>query len=185
MGETMQEKAVVYSKVYVNALVGAAEELSGMLNEPEMLASEPKGFDKLRKTVTGMLSLGEDSTPQQVHDSLERLGSVAQQCAGEMKGPEQEKSVHMIYAKGLDEFAKTQKEAFQKCTKNVLDPKQPINEQDLQKNMENKAVGRMKVSLDKLQKEVQGVLKEKHERTHTAAENKGPAKSTDPMGKRR
>ena len=76
-------------------------------------------------------------------------------------------------------FAKTQKEAFQRCTQDALDPEQPINEQELEK----KAAGRVKVSLDNLQKEVQGVIKEKHERVHTAEKN-GPSKSSATMGKR-
>lgn len=179
MADVKQDKAVEYSRAYVKALAGAAEELSGILNEPDMLAGEPKGFSKLRNAVTGMMALGEDSSPQQVQDSLDRLGSVAQQCISEMTEQEPDKGIHAIYAKGLDEFAKTQKEAFQRCTLDALDPEQPINEQELEK----KAVGRVKVSLDNLQKEVQGVVKEKRERVQTA-EKQHSARSSAPMGKR-
>ena len=180
MAEKNRDKAVVYSGEYVKALSGAAEELSGMMNAPDLLASEPKGFSKLRNAVTGIMALGEDSTPGQVQDSLDRLGSVAGQCVQDMKESGQDKkNVYMIYAKGLDAFAKNQKETFLRCTKEALNPEQPINAQE----MEKRAAGRVKVSLDNLQKEVQGVMKEKHERVHTA-ENKGPSKSASSMGKR-
>ena len=133
-----------------------------------------------------MLSLGEDSTPQQVRDSLERLRDAAGQSVQELRDQGQEKgSVHMLLAKGLEEFAKTEDDFFTKYAGKTLDPDQPINEQTLrEQDPEKKAAGRMKISLENLQKEIHGAVREKHERTNTAAENKGPAKSSSPMGKR-
>lgn len=179
MADVKQDKAVEYSRAYVKALAGAAEELSGILNEPDMLAGEPKGFSKLRNAVTGMMALGEDSSPQELLGSLERLQNAAEQTISGMQENGYEKGVHGIFAKGLAEFAKSQQASFSKHIQDALDPEQPINEQELEK----KAAGRVKVSLDNLQKEVQGVIKEKHERVHTAEKN-GPSKSSASMGKR-
>ena len=182
MAETMQDnsKAILYATVYVKALAGAAEEMCGILNEPDARISEPKSFGKLRTTVAGMLSLGEDSTPLQIRESLEQLQSVSEQTVQELKEAGMEKgSMHMLFAKGLTEFVKSREAAFTRFTQDSLHPEQPLKEQAL----ENRMAGRQKVSLNNLEKETMGPAREKHERVHVAAENAGPSKNAC-MGKR-
>ena len=176
-----QDKAVAYTKAFVNALSGAAEEMSGMLNAPDIREKEPESFGNLRRTVTGMMAMGEDCTPQEIQDHLEGLRNAAGKSISELRDNNMEHgSVHMILAKGLAEFAEAQHAAFQKHSQNLLQPDQPINEQELEK----KTAVRMKVSLDNLQKETQQNMREKHERVYKAAENQGPSKSSASIGKR-
>lgn len=174
------KKAVLYAGVYVKALTGATEELSNLMNEDDIRRSEPKGFDKLRNTVTGMLALDENSTPQELLGSLERLQKAAEQTISGMQENGYEKGVHGIFAKGLAEFAKSQQASFSKHIQDALDPQQPINAQETEKVV----AGRMKVSLDNLQKELRGAEKPKHERVQRIAESHEPSKNAASMGKR-
>lgn len=171
-----KEKAVLYSKVFVEALSDAAEEMENVFDE--MLHGSVK-YEQIRKSVEQLKGLGPENTPAEIRDCLEDVSKQSEKVIRDLQEEGVERDALLTIAKGLDHFAKNQCETFERCMKNALNPSQPVDAQE-----EKKIANRVKVDFESLQNEVLGEnRKEKHQRT-AVPEKAGPSKTSAPMGKR-